>query len=321
MNYDESIESKNLLFLNSMHYLRKYKPYSNGHKFYRFFYERYLSSKKLISDYHNKKRNMYLTDFFYLLFPKKYYRMRRNFNPDINKQEINYICNNTYKNNKIVIYTSVFGKYDSIKEPLFVNKNIDYVAITDVPISEKSAWKKYDYSKILDFERMDDYHKSKFCKMFPNVFFDDYDISIWVDGNIQIIGDLYPLVDRITQENSIAMFEHPINNCIYKEKESIIYFEKAKPSEILLQINKYKEDNFPSNFGMKECSIIIRKHNNGECKKIMSDWWEQVNLFTMRDQVSLPYVLWKNNKNIDYIQSLGFNWRWNVRLMEYEHNK
>ena len=47
---------------------------------------------------------------------------------------------------------------------------------------------------------------------------------------------------------------------------------------------------------------------------------EQVSKYTMRDQISFPYVLWKNGHSIDYIKSLGLNWRWNPRFILYPHN-
>jgi len=45
-----------------------------------------------------------------------------------------------------------------------------------------------------------------------------------------------------------------------------------------------------------------------------------MNLFTMRDQISLPYVLWRAGLPIDYIKSLGITWRWNPRFLGTTHN-
>ncbi|MES5896608.1 hypothetical protein [Bacillus cereus group sp. RP43] len=32
---------------------------------------------------------------------------------------------------KVIVYTSLFGNYDSVKEPLFIDKNVDYILFTD----------------------------------------------------------------------------------------------------------------------------------------------------------------------------------------------
>lgn len=40
----------------------------------------------------------------------------------------------------------------------------------------------------------------------------------------------------------------------------------------------------------------------------------------LADQISFPYVLWKNGHSIDYIKSLGLNWRWNPRFILYPHD-
>ena len=89
--------------------------------------------------------------------------------------------------------------------------------------------------------------------------------------------------------------------------------------ELKKQVDIYKKEGFPTQFGMREFSIIVREHNNSELKTLMDDWWKQVTIYTMRDQISFPYVLWKNNKPIDYIKSLGINWRWNPRFILYPH--
>ena len=86
------------------------------------------------------------------------------------------------------------------------------------------------------------------------------------------------------------------------------------------QVNLYKEAGFPEKFGMREFSVIVRKHNNAECIKLMEQWWEQVNQYTMRDQISFPYVLWKSGRTISTIQLLGENWRWNPRFLWCPHN-
>lgn len=233
--------------------------------------------------------------------------------------EINYVSTGKEISGKIAVYTSVFGNYDKIQDPLYISEYCDYYAITDQKLSNNSVWKKYDDSRIPGFANLDNYHKAKYCKMFPHILFPDYDYSIWIDGNILIVADLYPLVDRMTN-SYIAMFNNPIHNCIYTEKKFVIYYDYVKNSDITNQINTYKSEGMPAHFGMRECSIIVRQHSNIACQKLMNEWWIQVNKFTMRDQISLPYVIWKNNMTIEDIQLLGDTWRWNLRFVQLKHN-
>lgn len=232
--------------------------------------------------------------------------------------ELSYKIVKKHMPHEIAVYTSIFGGYDSLIEPLYKSEYCDYYAITDQEIPKDSIWKKIDTSALKDFNKMDDYHKSKYCKMFPHILFPNYQYSVWVDGNVQIVADLMPLVDRLGSF-TMATFENPKHNCIYTEANFNICQNNVKVDELKKQVDIYKKEGFPTQFGMREFSIIVREHNNSELKTLMDDWWKQVNIYTMRDQISFPYVLWKNNKPIDYIKSLGINWRWNPRFILYPH--
>ena len=53
----------------------------------------------------------------------------------------------------------------------------------------------------------------------------------------------------------------------------------------------------PQNYGLSENSILIRRHNKIEVKNIMNRWWKEIISHSHRDQLSLPYVCWKNRFN------------------------
>ena len=223
---------------------------------------------------------------------------------------------------KIVIYSAVFGGYDSIKEPLYVNENIDYVIFTDQEIPQDSGWQKYEiteaYGEVFYY---DSYHKSKYVKIHPEKFFPDYDYSIWVDGNVLIVADLAPFVMRLNDSSFMATFNNPCHDDIYTEARFCVFHDAVSLEEINRQVVEYRKEGFPNHFGMREFSLIVRKHNNEKCIDLMEQWWEQLQLYTMRDQISFPYILWKNGLSIDTIENLGMNWRWNPRLHCCTHLK
>lgn len=220
---------------------------------------------------------------------------------------------------KGVVYTAIYGKYDTLKEPLFINDNLDYYAFTDQNIPKGSVWKKFDLSFFPELENFDAYHLSKYIKLFPYKFFSKYDFSIWVDGNVQLIADTYPLA-IMAEGSAMATYENPFHDCIFTERNHVLYFNRVPKTELDRQIDDYAKAGFPKHFGMREFSIIYRNLQNDECKEIMEEWWKHINIYTMRDQFSLPFILWSKGKNIDYIKSLGENWRKNPRFMCYEHN-
>lgn len=230
--------------------------------------------------------------------------------------------NDKLQGKKVVVYSAVFGGYDSIKEPLYVNDNIDYVMFTDQEIPKDSAWRKYEFTE-RDGElfHYDSYHKSKYVKIHPELFFPDYDYSVWLDGNILIVADLLPLVMRISESSFMATFNNPCHDDIYTEARFCVFHDAVSLEEISKQVNDYKHEGFPEHFGMREFSLIIRRHNEKQCIDLMNQWWKQLQIYTMRDQISFPFVLWKNGLTIETIENLGVNWRWNPRLHCCPHVK
>ena len=219
----------------------------------------------------------------------------------------------------IAVYTSIFGGYDSLADPIYVSDYCDYYAITDQEIPPGSVWKKVDTSGIPCFDTMDNYHKSKYCKMFPHILFPDYQYSIWIDGNVQIVADVMPLIKKMGSQ-LMATFENPKHDCIYTEAKYNIYHNNVNPKKMKQQMAEYKNEGFPRQFGMREFSVIVRLHHDKDIIRLMEQWWEQVNHYTMRDQISFPYILWKNDYSIDFIHSLGSNWRWSPRFIVKPHH-
>ena len=53
----------------------------------------------------------------------------------------------------------------------------------------------------------------------------------------------------------------------------------------------------------------------------MNLWWNQVNQYTMRDQISFPYIIWKSGMKMDDVQLLGTSWKWSPRFLWDPHNQ
>jgi len=73
-------------------------------------------------------------------------------------------------------------------------------------------------------------------------------------------------------------------------------------------LNAYKQESFPFHYGMLEANVIVCDLKNKVAKKVMNDWWDDfVQKESYRDQLSLPYVLWKNHIIPEEIGTLGSN--------------
>lgn len=228
---------------------------------------------------------------------------------------------NYFSNEKIVIYTVIFGKYDAVYEPIFLPDNCEYIIVTDMEIAKNSKWKKYDLKKIEDLlEGLDSIEKNRILKMKPELLFPEYKYSVYIDGNIQIITDITEMIYKIP-ECGIAMHLHNHRDCIYEEIEVLKILKRETRENLDAHLKHILIEGMPHNYGLLECNVIVREHNNERCKKIMNDWWEEFLRYSKRDQISFPYVLYKNGIKVEDVAVLGNNVRENYALRIYEHIK
>lgn len=220
--------------------------------------------------------------------------------------------------NKIVIFTVLFGDYDNLKDPIYISDKCDYYVLTNQEITSK-VWKKKNISKFKQItEKMSNLEMARFYKTHPHLLFDEYDYSIFVDANIQIVADLIPMISTMGS-NFISIHKQPGRDCIYDESAAIVSLKKANKKEVKYQMNSYKKSGFPKHFGLFQTNIIVRNHNNTKCIKLMEYWWDEMTKFTKRDQLSFTYSLWMLGYTKDAVSILGDNTALNPRVRVVNH--
>jgi hypothetical protein len=123
--------------------------------------------------------------------------------------------------------------------------------------------------------------------------FIDTDISIWVDGNIFLLVPCIQLVDDFLGDADMAVFKHPWRDCLFWELQSIIGLDGDKPLGAREQVEHYRKMGHPKHWGLGECGMIIRRHND-KIIKFNNEWWSEICRWSARDQLSFPYVLRQN---------------------------
>ena len=58
---------------------------------------------------------------------------------------------------------------------------------------------------------------------------------------------------------------------------------------------RYNGEHFPTHYGLYENNVIIYHPHDPNVQAICEAWWNEIENFSHRDQLSLTYVLWKNN--------------------------
>ena len=198
-----------------------------------------------------------------------------------------------------VIYTAIFNNYDSVKRPMYVNKDSDYYLFVDEE-TYISQFKSIDGSiyKVVVFKDVENgFMKAKDIKINPEKYLSEYDSSIYVDGSFLQVGDVNYLLNQ--SKNTYQMCKHPRRDCAYQEATICLNQRLDVPAIIKSQMEKYFEEGFPTQYGLSMGGIIARTHNK-KSKKINSLWWKEIVSGSKRDQLSVNYVLWKLREEIGF---------------------
>ena len=241
---------------------------------------------------------------FFILFLYYCYKNKKNIN-SINKYDKYSIDINYIKSLKKVVYTALIGKYDDIST-INIEKGYDYFIFTDqIPENKKTNWTILNIEKNINFSnKLEVLKLQRFYKTHPHIYFENYDLSIYVDTTFEIFGNLDNFLLRILSPNKcIYSLEHPNRNSIYNEFGAVLFIQKETEENIKFIDKRYKKEGFPKNYGLSENCLIVRKHNDYNCINLMNLWYFEIEHYSYRDQLSFNYILWKINKSkiIKYI--------------------
>ena len=219
-------------------------------------------------------------------------------------------------NSKICVYTALYGGFDELPPILTHCDNIDFICFSDREYSNPD-WKIV----VIPSEFEDNNLNAKRFKILPHKYLSDYDASIFVDANTYLYGNLTELIDVYLSSTDFAMFEHPQRDDIYREVAGIIGHKRHRPNELIVQLENYYISGFPHHTGMVEGSFIWRKHNNKVINSFMQEWWEHILKFSKRDQLSLGYLMWKNNLRPKILPVIIGDSRTNIYFKKFSHQE
>ena len=195
---------------------------------------------------------------------------------------------------KICVYTAITGGYDRIREPEFITPGIDYFCFSDRMILSQT-WKQLAIPH--DLDGLSDVKKQRLLKVCPHRYLPvGYDISIWIDGNIVVTGDMNELVQEYDLDE-IPLYTriHPGRDCIYDEAKAVVKFGKATKESVAPIIERYRQVGYPEHIGLAETCVLLRRHNDPKCVMVNDAWAVEILLHSHRDQLSFNYVCWKNH--------------------------
>jgi hypothetical protein len=208
---------------------------------------------------------------------------------------------------RIVVYTAVFGKKDELVEPTVVPEGVDFVCFTD----QKFSSRVWQVRRIEPPIPEDATRSARRIKILAHEYLPEYDISIWVDGNILVRADVREKAERELSDTPMAVYDHamsrefPLRSLFEGAEYLIRTAREGKPQEdpalVAAQMEAYRKDGYPNTNGLLWSCVMFRRHHDPKVVETMQLWWKEVQTRTKRDQMSFNYVAWKTGLLFRYI--------------------
>ncbi len=179
-----------------------------------------------------------------------------------------------------ILYTVVTNNYDSIVDPI-PQDGWTYIMYSDSEINSK-VWQL----RLID-EDIPKIHRK--IKCLPHHYLPPHSVSVWLDANIAFKESLDKLLI-----GDLVFWDHPDRTTIYQESRACVELKKDDPAIIKEQMEEYFDDGFDGR-GLVATGLIVRQ-NSAENKEMNELWWKEVERWSVRDQLSIPYVM--NNLGI-----------------------
>ena len=191
-------------------------------------------------------------------------------------------------------------KYHQLNKISSFNKQegYNYFLFSDIKYSGTN-WTIIQISKIIEKMNVSKIKLTRYFKLFPHIFFKNYELSIYIDASYIIKGDLNELLLKTLNPSfDLYFLQHPERNKVFQEFLAVLKYKKDTEKSVNNVRNRYIKAKFPDSLGLTQNCIIIRNHNKKIIIKLMMIWWNEIKNYSHRDQLSLNYAIWKLNLNI-----------------------
>lgn len=198
---------------------------------------------------------------------------------------------------RLLVYTCVFGGYDRVFPPVVREPGVDYVLVTDDETLHVDGWRM----QLVEAGRFTNARAAnRHYKMIGHGELGTHDVSIYVDGNIRVLGAVSELARRFADKNAaLGVYPHPRRKTVAEEAEACISSGKVDDPDVVRQeLEYYRAQGFPDEQGLIEATVLFKNHAEPKLDESMSAWWSLYQRFGSRDQFSLPFVLWKTRASV-----------------------
>lgn len=233
---------------------------------------------------------IYFSYFVLLMIIYYYYKNSSYLNFDReNKTDYEYDGVIPKDSRKVIVYSCMIGNYDNVTS-FNKQKGYDYILFTDQNI-KNTNWTVFPIPEEVLKLNVSDIKKQRYMKIHPHKFFKNYDLSLYIDPNYEITGDLDDyLINTLNPLDHIYIphlqfgkgMKQAIDKAIEKKLDDVSLLKHV--------MDRYNQSKLLDKTGIVNAGLIIRKHHTEDCIKLMERWWEEVRDYSHVDNFAFDYA-------------------------------
>lgn len=192
---------------------------------------------------------------------------------------------------RVALLSAIYGDYDDVKPLPDWHGFDEAIMITDNPDLVAPGW----MVRVEPAGRMSPRLASKLPKMQPFDYV-DADVVVWLDASFTIDAPGFrDFCVKAVDGNDLATWAHPDRaerDCLYLEALECYWWAKYRDEPLEAQVTAYRAEGMPEGFGLWACGTVVWR-NTDQARDFGRRWLIECVRWSIQDQVSLPYLLWK----------------------------
>lgn len=194
---------------------------------------------------------------------------------------------------KIALYTVAYGRNLRFNIPKLSDMDVDKFCFSDM--DRKNGFYQTILCKV---NQPSPVRKQRFVKIIiPDEIFNNYEYSLYLDCKRPYEIDFDYLFSCLEDDSDILTRIHNKRNCLYDEGKFCVLKKRDSKEAIFRQLRYYKSQGCPWSLGLYASGLLLRRHTQ-KVKEFCQEWWTQIEAFSHRDQISLPFIAWKTGMKI-----------------------
>lgn len=199
-------------------------------------------------------------------------------------------------------YSVLFGNYDTPPK-ILSDEELNFFMFTDQPEKVSKPW----IAIYVDPSTFGPQRTNRYFKCLAHILFPKTQRCIYIDASFSTLKPLSLLL-QIYDKSRFALFRHPERDDVTEEAEACKRQGKDDSEVLDAQLERYRAVGLPSPSSCYNGGVLIRDLSDSTVISINEAWCDEIAVGSVRDQISLPFVLWRFGLEPDIIEgNINYN--------------